>query len=307
MTDSSQTRHAIIAETNPGVTPTTPAFQVIRVIGGGLTDQQGFSSSDEIRSDRNAPDVTPISLDYSGEFPFEFSYGSFDDLLAYFLCADWSSNVIKNGVLHKTFTYEKTDKIGASTFDFERFKGCMVNTMNLDVSARSKLTGSFGIIAATADAPASSIITGATYVAANTNPIMSGSGDVGALTIAGSAGPKIMSINFQGTNNINVRPVVGSKESNGLRKGQFVFSGSLNAYFDDTTLRDLYKAGNYVDLSIVIGVGANKKYTISLPKTRLLNAPKSLPGNNEDIMLNVEFQAVYDTTELASVKVTRVP
>lgn len=305
MADSSQRRFAMIDEVTPGTTPATPAFQVTRQNAGGMQEQPGYVSSDELRSDRNIADVTLVSRDYAGEIPFELSYGSYDSLIEKFLCSTWASNVIKNGVLHKTFTYEITDELGA-TDDYERYVGVMVNTMSLNIAARDKITGSFGLMAQGMSI-GTAIIAGATYTAADTNPKMSGSADVGALTIGGSPGPKIMSISFTGTNNINLRPVVASLESNGLRKGRFEFTGTLQAYFDAPTLRDLQRANGYSDISIVLGVGVNKKYTILLPKAKLTTAVKNMPGNNEDIMLDVPFTAVYDATELAAIKITRVP
>lgn len=308
MTDSSLRRHAYIAEVTPGTTPATPVFKKMRVTGGGLTNNDSFVVSEEMRPDRNVPDAILVGRDYAGDFPFEFSYGGFfDDFLEFFLGASWASDVIKNGVTEKTFTYELTDTLtGGASFDFERFVRCMVNTMTLNVTARDKVTGSFGIMG-TSGSKGVAIIAGATYTDAVNNPIMSGSSDVGALTIGGVAGPKIQSITFNGTNNLDIRAVVGSVESNGLKKGTFQFSGSLNAYFDTAALRDLQIANGYVDISLVLGVGASKKYTISLPKCKLTNAPKNNPGNNEDVMLNVEFTALYDATSLATVNITRVP
>jgi hypothetical protein len=305
MADSSQTRHAIVDEVVVGTIPASPVFQELRVTGGGLTEKSGYTSSNEIRRDRNVSDSTLVSRDADGEFAIEFSYGSFDSLIEKFLCSTWDDDVIVNGVEHKTFAYERTDELGA-TDDFERFVGAMVNTFNLNIQAREQVTGSFGVIAekmSIGTAP----LAGATYLPPLETPVISASNDFGSLLINGVSAGAVQAITLTGTNNIATRPVVGELYSKGLRKGRFEFSGTMTVYFTDTQLRDLQRANNYADISLSLGGDIENKYDIVLPKVRLTGAEKNSPGNNEDIMLEIGFTAVYDATTGGSIEITRTP
>lgn len=305
MADSSQTRHAIVNEVTAGVTPATPVWKELRLTGGGMSERSEYVTSDQIRPDRNVADSTLVSRDVDGEFLFEFSYGSFDDLLAYFLCSSWVDDEIVNGVDHKTFSYERTDKFD-STYDYERFTGCMANNLNLSIRARDKITGSFSVIGEKMTV-GTGIVAGATYTAPLDTPIFSASNDFGSLLIDGVSAGSVESIELNGVNNINVRPVVGDLHTKGLRKGRFEFSGTMNVYFTSAELRDLQRANGYSDLAMTFGSGADNKYDLLLPKVRLTGFEKTRPGNNEDIMLQLGFTAIYDPDTVGSVQFIRYP
>lgn len=305
MAESSQRRHAIVNETTVGVTPATPVWKEIRLTGGGMSERSQYVTSNQIRADRNVADSILVSRDVDGEFQFELSYGSFDDLLEYFMCSGWDDDVLVNGVEHKTFSYECTDKF-ESGLDFERFTGCMANNFNLNIQARDKITGSFTIMGEQMTV-GTAILTGATYTPPSETPIFTASNDVGSLLIDGASAGSVLSIQLNGVNNINVRPVVGNLHTKGLLKGQFIFSGTLNVYFTSADLRDLQRANGFTDIALTIGTGADNKYDILIPKVRLTGYEKSKPGNNEDIMLEVGFTAIYDADTDGAVAFTRYP
>lgn len=302
--NSSEARIAYVAEATYGTTPATPTFKTFRTTGGGPRTNKTTQTSDELRADRNVPDEGLLGLGVSGAYPFEFSYSTFDDMLEAALRGTWATNVLKNGITPKYFTVEETLELGA-TDSFHRYTGCTVNTFSLAIAARAKVTGSVGLIGQK-ETLAAAIVTGATYTAATTEPILTSSAHVAALAVAGlNPVPKVRSLNLEFNNNLRERPVVGSLFTEEFGAGRFDSTGTLEAYFESQALYQAVLDHGGGALSFNIGKDANKKYTVLLPKIIFLDGAKQIGGNNDDVMVSIPFRAVYDATEACSVKITR--
>lgn len=305
MTDTSQTRLAYIAETNYGVTPTTPVFKNMRYVSESLKSDTEFVSSNEIRPDRNVADVTKVAGAASGDIGFELSYGSFDDFLEALLQGTWNTNVLKNGITDRSFTLEKTFETG-STDNFHRFVGMKVNSMSLQARAKEIVTGSFGFLGKGASS-AQAIISGATYNPANTNPVINSANNLSGVAITGLTAPQIMSLNLNISNNMRQQPVIGDLNSKGIGSGRFVVTGDAELYFENKELYELFLADTYADLSFSLGGASNLKYAFYIPKLKFTGAEVSTPGNDADVMIKVPFQAVYHSGTGAALQITRTP
>ena len=309
MTDSSQTQIAYVKETTYGVTPTAPAFKKFRTTSiPSLTPQNSFISSDEIRPDRNIPSVVASGQSASFDLPIEFSYGSFDDMLQAFMCNTWSSNVLKNGTTLSSFTFENKF-VTNSGLRYQRISGAVVNTFSLSASANGKAEGSFGLMGKMGTA-ANSAIASSTYAEPATTDFFRATDDL-TITLGGIGSVPVASISLTGTNNNRMRNVVGSKYTDGIGLGQFVVSGSISTYFNDSALYDAYltgvEDGTYYDLTLVFNDGAAGEYEIYLPKVKLSNGSVPGGGNNADVMANFDFTAVFDETTGCAMQITRTP
>jgi hypothetical protein len=310
MTDSSQTQIAYVKETTYGVTPTAPAFKKFRTTAiPSLTPQNAFISSDEIRSDRNIPSVVASGQSASFELPIEFSYGSFDDMLQAFMCSTWSSDVLKNGTALTSFTFENKF-VTNSGLRYQRILGAVVNTFSLSASANGKAEGSFGLMGRQGTA-ANAAIASSTYAEAETTDFFRATDDL-TITLGGGIGSvPVMSISLTGTNNNRMRNVVGSKYTDGIGLGQFVMSGSISTYFNDSALYDAYldgvENGTYYELTVLFDDGAAGQYEIYLPRVKLSNGSVPGGGNNADVMANFDFTAVFDPDTGCAMQITRTP
>lgn len=305
MTDASQTRLAFITESVYGTTPSTPAFNNLRITGESFKPGIQFVSSQEIRPDRNVPDLTQVGSEAGGGFNFELSYGSFDTILESLLFSSWSTNVLKNGVTRKSFTFEKFFEAGA-TDQYHRYHGSVVNTLALNIQARQIVTGSFGVLSKGMTS-AQAEIASSTYNAANTNPVINAANNFASLTMTGVTSPEITSLSLNITNNMAQQPVVGSVESRGLRTGRFVVTGSLDAYFANEEMLDLYMAATATDLSFSLGGASTLKYDCEMGTVKFNDAEIVAGGNDQDVMARMAFQAIYDSGDAATLKVTRTP
>lgn len=305
MADSSQTRLASIAEVTPGTTPATPTFQVMRMTGESLKAALQYYRSNEIRADRNVGNLTQIGGTAAGAVNMELSYGTFDAWLEALLQGTWSTNVLKNGVAAKSFTLEKTFENGA-TDNFHRFKGAQPNTLNLSLEANREVTGSFDFLAMTMES-ATTAISGATYTAATTTEVMNAADNVANLAITGVSSPRVTRMDLSITNNLRSKNAIGSKYAFGIGSGRFQVTGTLEAYFENTSLYDLFLTNVATDMSFDIGGVSSAKYNFDMNKLKFTDGEVIAGGNDQDVMARMQFEAYYDGTDLSTLKITRTP
>lgn len=298
----SEVRVAYVAETSFGVTPATPSFKNARVTSGGLRTNKKTGTSDERRADRNVSDVFLLSLGAGGSYAAELTYASFDDWIEALLCGTWTSNVLKNGTVRRSFTVEETYELGA-TDSFSRFTGAVLDSGSLGLKAGGKAELDFSFLAKV-ETQAAAIVTGATYAAANTKPVMTAPRSVAALTVAGDT-IKVMSLSIEMKNNLRERPEVGSLYSNEFGVGRFEVTGTIEAYFESSDLYQSVLDHDSGALAFTIGDTTAEKYSVLLPKIIFGDGNKTAGGNDDDVMVSIPFQGVFDTTEAASIKITR--
>jgi hypothetical protein len=295
-------RIAYIKETTFGTTPATPAFQVFRATGGGPRTNKSTDTSKEIQADRNVRDEFLLGVDVSGAYDFELTYGTLDALLEGALFNAWDDDVLINGVIPTSYTFEEFLEMGA-TDSYSRFTGCMVNSLSLSIAARAAITGSLSLMGQK-ETLATAIIASATYAPPNDNPVSTSSANVAALTVAGTS-PKVRSLTMEINNNLRTRPTVGSKFSEQFGYGRCEVSGTLEAYFESNALyQSVLDHGNGA-LSFVVGVDTAEKYQVDMGKIIFGNGERRPGGNDDDVMVSIPYRAVMNDTDDATVKITR--
>jgi hypothetical protein len=241
-----------------------------------------------------------------GTYNFEMSYGSFDDWLESLFQSTWSTNVLANGVTPKFFTFEELYETGA-TDQYRRFAGAAINTMSLELTAGSIVTGSFSVMAFGEPTLAQTAIASSTYTDPNTNPVLTASNDFGNLTITGLTSPKVQSISLNITNNLRPQPVVGDIDGIGLGSGRFDVTGSITMYFENEEAYDIFLANTYTDLAFRIGGASTLKYDVSIPNVKFTSASIEAAGNDTDVPITLEFGAVRDASQDHTIEITRTP
>jgi hypothetical protein len=305
MVASSQTRLASIVEVTYGTTPATPTFLIQRFVSENLNANIENVVSNEIRSDRNITDLIQVGQSAGGSVDFELSYGSFDVWLESLMFAAWATDVLKNGNTQKSFTIEKTFEAG-STDQYHRFTGCVANSMSLAIQAGAVVTGSFDFLAKGAST-AQAAIASSSYTAANTNPVMNAAVDFGSLAITGVSSPKLTALNLNITNNLRQQKVIGSLDSIGLGTGRFEVTGDLTAYFENEALYDLFLDGDATDLTFTLTDSAGNLYTFDIGTIKFETGRVVAGGADQDVMAEMTFRGLYDTSDAATLKITRNP
>ena len=96
MADSNRTRVTYIPETTLGVTPGSPSMRTARITGESLNFNIANTRSEELRADRQTPDLIQTNASNSGAINFEMSYPLEDtfisDALRSALFNEWRSH-----------------------------------------------------------------------------------------------------------------------------------------------------------------------------------------------------------------------
>lgn len=301
--DSSQTQIAFVEEsTFLGGTPATPTWQKVRMTGESLNYNIENTTSNEIRADADVSDLIQTNANAGGDLNFELNFGASDTdiLLEHALRGSFASNTLKGGVERKSLSFEKIFEAG-TTDQYHRFSGCVVNGFSLNVQAGSILTGTFGVMGLTGT-QATAAISGGSYSNANTNDVMTAV-DVASISVGGATSTIYytdMSISL--TNNCRYQQAVGSLGAIGIGYGRREITGALNAYFEDGDLYEEFTQGNASSLTFACTDGTNT-YTFTLPKIKYSSGTVTAGGNNQDVMAQLQFQAIYDTVTSCAIQI----
>ena len=207
-----------------------------------------------------------------------------------------------NGTTQKSYTFEKEFTDLASTF--EHFKGATCDGMSLTVPTDGVLTGSFSYtgkecVSATAS------LNALTDTAAGTGAVLSGIDNV-AVFYENDVALTITGFSMQLTNNLRGRQEVGSAFATSIGSGSLGISGSFQAYFAAGTpvdVVDRYLNGTDTNIAIAMEKGL-VGLVIDLPRVRLTSGTRVAGGQNQDIIIEVGFEAFKHETLGHTVRVT---
>ncbi len=297
---------AYIVEVTENTTPTSPGFTIIRATGESLAVDRKFSYGSELNGKRGQKTFALDSQSGSGGFDFEFTYGTLDDFLATALFGAWATNVLTDGTTKQSLTLETKFEDGATDV-YKRLTGAYVSELTLSMKPGERVTGSMSFMAMGADFK-NAALSGATYAAGNTNPVMVGA-DVGQLALAGLTFDQIASLELTIRNTLTSQMALGSLTPVGIGTGQIEVTGKVELYVDSTAYNvlDAAQSGTATGLTAVVGRTAGSKVKFEIPNL-ILEAPtadaKSATG---DVMASMNFRALQDYSTLSGqvIKVTR--
>lgn len=113
--DTSLVQVGYIEEVTFGTTP-GGTFQELRLTGESLGEKIETKVSDELRADRQVPDIVKTDASSEGDIKFELSCETFDDILQGALFSTWTSSAGVSSSDSITFTDSNTITSSASTF-----------------------------------------------------------------------------------------------------------------------------------------------------------------------------------------------
>jgi hypothetical protein len=302
MTIATGSRHNLsyVVEAAFGTTPSSPGFTPIRHTGTTLGLSKDAVESEELREDRQVAHFRHGNKSVTGDINFELSYGGLDALLEATLCGTWATNVLKAGTTRRSYTVERHHQdIGK----YLRSTGCQFNTMSLSVAPNSMVTGSFGIIGS-GFSTSGSALGSATYSAESTTaPFDSFSGSIKE---GGSAIAIITALELNIDNGMEALYVVGSADTLLPSIGKSSVTGSVTAYFENTTLLDKFVAETTSSIEFTLTDAAGNDYIVLLPKVKYNSGNPEVSGPGA-ITVTLDFVALYNSSDASQIKITRVP
>lgn len=306
---SDRTALRYVKEVTFGTVPASPAFRELRYTGESINFTQNKISSNEIRADRNVSDLITVGAEAGGDINFELSVGSFDAFIEGALASTFSAPVsnlstIKNGVALSSFTIQKHFQ-DLDTPVFQNFVGCRIGGMSLEFTSGSILTGSFSVMGLNATAGTSQV-TGATIVASPTQSVMNAVTnlvDIEENGVTSTMVIKALSMNL--SNNLRGQDAVGSLGYVGIGLGRCEVTGNITAYFKDLVQYNKFLNNTSFALGFKCNDDVNDYYEFLLPNVKFESATIVSGGNDQDIMIEGTYRAIYDPTEACTIKISR--
>ena len=289
-----------VVEATFGTTPSSPGFTPIRHTGTTLGLSKDAVESEELREDRQVAHFRHGNKSVTGDINFELSYGGLDALLEATLCGAWATNVLKAGTTRRSYTVERHHQdIGK----YLRSTGCQFNTMSLSVAPNSMVTGSFGIIGSGFTTSGSALGSSSYSAESTTAPFDSFSGSIKE---GGSASAIITALELNIDNGMEALYVVGSADTLLPSIGKSSVTGSVTAYFENTTLLDKFVAETTSSIEFTLTDAAGNDYIVLLPKVKYNSGNPEVSGPGA-ITVTLDFVALYNSSDASQIKITRVP
>ena len=207
----------------------------------------------------------------------------------------WSGQSITNASVAKSYTLERVFN-DHSPVTYEVLPGMKVDTINWEMGAQAIITSTVNYMGKGGGTSGFSTTrtAGATDVAATTSEVMNTSSDVGRI---GENGTPVGDPNFvleasiEVSNNLRRQNAVGSVSSVGIGSGEFSVTGSLNTYFGDSTMADKVINNTVSSFDIRVADIDTQTMVFDLPRLKFSSGVPAVPGKNDDVVVDLEFQA----------------
>ena len=205
---------------------------------------------------------------------------------------------LRNGTTLKSFLLEKAF---TDVNEFFSFTGMRVGTANISIAPGAILTGSFGFSGENATVQGNSIIAGLTSpesIEVAANDVFNAVDNVGNVLIDGAVDPDVCftEISFDVENNLRFQPCIGQLESSGIGVGRTQISGTLSAYFVNRAFFEKYLNFETTAISFTVTDAAGNTYLMDFPSVKFTNGEVVAGGNDEDVLVTIEFTAKRDPT-----------
>ena len=302
MAEGSRYSSYFIKETSSGVTPATGTLKIFRATKSGLDINIATLQSEEIRDDAEVADFRLGTRHVEGTASAEFSYQTFDDLIAAALRSSFVNGIVRGGINRQSFTFidHNADIVD---FPYTIYRGCEINTMAISIAASSMVTIEFGIVGRTME-QAASLPSGLTIGDRTTTAPMDGFS--GELNMGGSIVDVITEMTINVENGIEPRFVVGSKFSIKPGSKRRQVTGTMTAYYEDNALRTKFLDEQESELAIDIVDGTTGAgYRFTMPRVKITEAPRPIDGEG-DIILNMSYRGLLDQAEGYSISVEQI-
>jgi hypothetical protein len=213
---------------------------------------------------------------------------------------------LRNGTTKKSYIVEKGFEDLANTF--LRATGLRIDAMSLTARTGQQVTGSFTVTGEKV-APAASTLASA-ITSATTTDVMNATGNVptifeGGFASGSSAVVTNLSINLR--NNTRQQRGLGSLYPRGIGLGSIDLSGSVEVYFEDTTLFSKFVNHTATSLAFPFKDDAGNTMVFQIPRLKFSTGPLSAAGLNQDVMLSLDWTAEPDPTTNTVIMIDFLP
>lgn len=287
---------AYVAESTPGTTPGSPSMTYIRTTDPlGLQPSKQLLESEEILAHRSEEHTRHGVEEVSGNIPFEFSYGAYNDWLEALLGGTWAAGVLKGGTTVRTFTVEQ--RIAADKF--LRYLGVTPSQLQITMNPEGLMTGVFECLGMGFESNATAL---ATPSHAGSEAPMDGLANA-TIKEGGSTIGIVTSLNMTINAQTAIGQLLGSNKSDVPTYGTLLITGTMTTRFNNLDLFTKFK--NETESSLEIDVdnpGGSQSLTIEVPRLKYVSGQ---PQDNDNVIDgSFDFRGLYSTSDASSIIIT---
>lgn len=215
-----------------------------------------------------------------------------------------SSSRLVNGTVQRSFTIE--ENFGDIT-QFSAYRGMNVNKVTLDYKVGAILNVTFDFMGKDQLPLAGTTALTGTVVASFTNDVDNSVSGVANVLENGTAltNTFLKGLNLVIDNNLRGQKGIGQLGNVGIGLGHVGVTGKADMYFADATYYNKFVNNTATSLSWRTQDSALNGYVITLPKTRYSSGDIQAGAIDQDVMLSLGVQGVYDPTTAASIIIDR--
>jgi hypothetical protein len=291
---SNRAQLLIVEESAYGGGLSATALKRLRITAESIQHQSNRAPSGEIDPNRDRVQVLELSKSSAGGFDAEMSFTDFEALLRAVIGAGaGAANTPVTGTTRyvnattlKSFYLEKQF---ADVNAFIGVYGGCFSELTLDITANDVVKSQWGIVAQKTTKENAS--RGATVTSPATDPVMRSGFDVANILLGGSAiGAAVQRLTLRINNNIRPTTQVMVGNPTAMQYGAFEVSGDMTVYFPSTALYEDMLANTARALEFTISNSAGS-FRFALPAIKLTGGTPAIPGQNQDVMLDIPFIA----------------
>lgn len=216
-----------------------------------------------------------------------------------------NDGMIRNGTTETSFTIEKffSDKT-----QYHAFPGCVISSLALNLNVQEILTGTFEFLGKEMVRDTATHGSGA-YTAAPANGVMNAVANVASLRENGVevASPTfIRSVTATVSNNLRGIKAIANLGNVDIGVGRGTVTGTLQVYFEDATFVTRYVNGTETSLDFRVQDSAGNAYIVTFPRIKIISQEIVAGAIDQDVVVDMEFQAIRHATLGHTVQIDRV-
>jgi len=188
------------------------------------------------------------------------------------------------------------------------YRGCAINSMNLNFATGSILNGTFGIVGLTEETRAI-VLTGETAdVPVPAYSILNSVSSVGVIRIGGvTVGTcSFASLDLTLDNQINPAKAIGTLGACDLSAYSLMVTGNTEVYFADLELYNKFVAAESFSVTIILKDGDDNAIGVDMPKCKFESLDTPISGKDAFLMQSGSFKALRDTVNDYMIKLSRI-
>jgi len=214
-----------------------------------------------------------------------------------------SASRLTNGTTQRSATIERAFQ---DVTQFFTHRGQTVQSLSLDVSTGSLITGSFDFIGKDVVRAG---ITGlnATIVPSGSTGILSATSSVANILEAGTAltGTFVQSLKMTYNNNLRGQKAIGTLGNADIGSGSIDIKLMLDVYFANGNLYDKFLNNTVSSFSFRLQDTAGNGYVITLPRTKINSAKVNAGSINTDLSASFEITGLLDPVSSRMILIDR--